>query len=66
MVERHGKADNMVTEVKSEYGCMVKPMDFDHAMLASYSVQHKSFALGNCYPLYRMTLETKDKIMSKI
>ena len=49
----HGKADNMVTEVKSQYGCMVTPMDFRQAMLASESVQQKSVAPGNCYPLYQ-------------
>ena len=53
----HGKADNMVTEVKSQYGCMVTPMDFRQAMLASESVQQKSVAPGNCYPLYQLAPE---------
>jgi hypothetical protein len=53
----HGKAYKMVTEV-SEYGCMEIPVDFEQAMLASYLVQQKS--VGNCYPLYRTTVESED------
>ena len=47
----HGKAGNMVTEVKSDTRCMETPVDFEQAMLASYSVQQESVAPGNCYPL---------------
>ena len=41
----------MVTEVKSDTRCMETPVDFEQAMLASYSVQQESVAPGNCYPL---------------
>jgi hypothetical protein len=30
---------------------METPVDFEQAMLASYSVQQESVAPGNCYPL---------------